>query len=462
MRIGYAKLGRSWQLDPQKASTVGGDIDVVRLLRFLSSEHPQHEFILVGRNTGQVPQKLGYSSNVSNPWTGWKESWWMPKNPADADKVIDNFRELSGDLHTTLDAMIVWAGQHGSANSRIPMIGTDWLHVPVGDKTTGGSGSALATPQFAFMNYCSWLLDFISRWREHDIQNREEIWLVPDPRNYLKCRELRWPLVNPVLAQFNMTRQMKHERYGRFHGLIGDKDGFPSFKPGKKEESVWVTGCDYIYAGLELTALPRPSETVAAERPGEHEFGIVINENRKGVPDQRLDVMRNWVTRYWPDTPIYGKWSDESQKRLNRTIEPVEYKFLYDRLRSFRSTFTTPASGSGWATSKPWECFAAGSICFFHPRYDVHGSIIPKTVNQKIKHNFPEAVELSDFLRVNTPEQLRERVEAVKNSDELWDKISKLQRTYYERAWEYYRGGARHVEERLGILKSEIDDVTYP
>jgi hypothetical protein len=442
VRVGYAKLGRSWQLDADKASTVGGDIDVVRLLKFLANEHPEHEFTLIGRNSGQVPQELGYPSNVINPWTEWKKEWEMPTDPLLADTVVERFRRISGNYHETLDGIVVWAGQHGSANSLIPMIGSDWIEPPVWPEITRGKGERLATPQFAFMNYCYWLLDMISRWRELDLQKNEEVWLCPDPRNYLKCRELRWPLRYPVMGQYKMIRQHKSERYGRF-------DGLESFT-GHREQSVWVDDVRYEYSGIELTALPQPDKIMVATRPRAYPFGMIINENRKGVRNQRLDVMQRWVTPFFKRCPIYGEWTVESQVEMGRRIDTVPYTSLQDAMASFTCTFTTPASGTGWATSKPWECFAAGIVCFFHPEYDTQGHILPATLPQMLRASDDIAM-LSNFLRVETPEQLRDRVQSVQNDVELWKKLVTLQRTLFEERWKLWRGGALAVEKRLGL-----------
>ena len=54
MRIGYSKIGRSWCLDPAKASTVGGDLDQIRLLKRLAHKHPEHEFFLIGRGRIEI------------------------------------------------------------------------------------------------------------------------------------------------------------------------------------------------------------------------------------------------------------------------------------------------------------------------------------------------------------------------------------------------------------------------
>ena len=129
---------------------------------------------------------------------------------------------------------------------------------------------------------------------------------------------------------------------------------------------------------------------------------------------------------------------------------------MYNTLRTFRSTITFPASGSGWATAKPWEAFAAGTIMFFHPEYDTQGHIMPI----RGKHHWTDEggiiprdqlQMLSDFLRVPDVETFRERVQNISRSDYLWHTYADLQRRYYEAAFMYWRGGSRRIEEVLGL-----------
>ena len=264
-RIGYAKIGRSWNLNPDKATSVGGDIDVINALIRLAKAHPEHEFVLVGKNSGEDPAVFGYPPNITNPWTKWKDNWTVAADPTRADEIIDHFRAISGNIHETLDHFIVWAGQHGSANSRIPMIGSNWVTPPGqemidfdvsrgpeytndrNDIITGGDGENLATPQYAFIHYVSWLLDLLSRWREAapGPEAREEIWLCPDPRNYLKCREKRWPIRLPVIAQYDFLRYHKGERFGRFPASLARYD-----PTGYRENTLWVSNVAYCY-GVE-------------------------------------------------------------------------------------------------------------------------------------------------------------------------------------------------------------------
>jgi dCMP deaminase len=448
-KIGYAKISRSWSLDPAKATSIGGDIDVINALKRLAIRHPEHEFVLIGKNSAEDPKEFGYPTNVTNPWTAWRENWPSVPAPEKADLMVDHFRKISGDMHQQLDHMIVWAGQHGSANSRIPMIGSDWTTppgTPDDDVITGGEG-ILATPQYVFVHYTSWLLDFISRWREAGPGPlyREEIWLCPDPRNYLKCREKRWPLRFPVLSQYDFVKYTKNERYGRFPPELANLD-----PTGYRENSLWVSNAAYCYAGLELTAVDAPEGHPFDPRPGPHAFGMVVNENLQGVKDNRLALLKSWILPNFPDAEIRGHWTEKSQLDLKKIIQPVPYPEAAATMKSFATTITTPASGSEWATAKPWECFALGSVCFFHPRYDGQGHILPLK-NGTIGQAFltEDSKMLAQYLRVDSAEQLKERVSEVTSNRDLFYAIVTAQRRHYEQAFEHWEGGTLAISQRV-------------
>lgn len=440
MIIGYSKLGRSWNLDPSKASTVGGDMDVVRLLKRLAWDHPEHTFLLVGRNSGEDPARLGYPSNVVNPWQQWrmKPVPWddLQKHPQKfVDDFLSHWRSISSEVD--LDRHVMWLGQHGTSNSCIPNIGSDWDDV-----------DARTTPQASMLNYCSYILELCRR------TFVKPILLCPDPRNYIKARELKHGPQGDVLAQFNMVRQAKLEQ---FQGWSEDgmRPGFEPHPPGHREGSVWVTQMKYVYSGLELTALDEPSNIVCNRVvPGEHMVGLISNENRKNVGRySRLPLVKDWLLSWAPGCPMYGAWTDESQEALGRRIESIPQSSMYDVLRTFRMTITFPASGSGWATAKPWEAFAAGCVMFFHPGYDVQGHILPLRGAHHWSSLYPEIASavtfLSDFLRVRDVHDLRNKAGSVAVDDALWSKIVRAQRSYFEIAFMHWRGGARMVEEAL-------------
>lgn len=414
MKIGLAKLGRTTGLDPSKYGPVGGDIDVYRSLELFANRHPNDEIRVVGRNTAKVsPQAMGLPANVTNPWVelrttafnatthgeglevGGKTLEYTAENmKAYVDTVTDQTEHIFADL----DAIIIWAGQHGTTNYPLPAV----------------KGGKLTKPFVWSLNYGGYLLQNVNRWRAVDPEKREEIWLCPDPRNYLKMRDLKYPLKHPVLGQFAMERQLKHDRY----------DGTPALQSSAR----------YIQSGLEMTPLLAPEDVEVVE--GDKMFGIVINETRREVGYPRKRALAEWVLPNFPDADIRGQWSEKSKDELRIDPTTIEVADYYDEIGRWRYTLTTPPSGSGWITTKPFEMFARGVICFFHPKYDTQNAALW------------DAPDLLRALRVNTPAEMIERIEWFERNPSGREWIVRAQREQYEKRWND-AAIYKHIEERL-------------
>ena len=446
-RIGYCKLGRSWNLDPGNWSAVGGDVDVWRTLDLLARRHPDCEFVLIGRNSGEDPQEVGLPPNVTQFWTKErrdelrtrvKEANQREHNIDRLDDIVTGLDEMTMDTWRSLDQVIVWAGQHGTSNSRI-LVTKD--------------NDTYTNPQDSFVLYGSYIVRGITVWREPDPVNREEIWLCPDPRNYVKCRDLRWPLRHPVISQYEQTRDQKFDRY--VHGEP-EHEAFPLKRI--ENEHIWVARTTYTYDRLEMTAVPAPDEipwSLQNEITASHPFGMVINENRKNVSNDRLSIMQEWVMPYFPDAPVFGKWTADSLEKLGRDdISVIANEKIFETMGDWRCTFTTPASGSMWATAKPWEAFLAGTICFFHPKYDAQGHIIPTSEQLNTWERVSEMDELifqlGQWLRVDTPEELATRVRHLAENDDAYRWLRDAQRRYAEHAYSQMTP-IRTIEDRLGL-----------
>jgi hypothetical protein len=386
-------------LAPDKWGQVGGDNEPPILLNKLARATPEHEFVIIGRNSGDDPQSIGLPTNVTNPWTQWREGGVQTTNGSDVLEVIAMLDELTMPTWQGLDAVIVWAGQHGTSNSPIPVVG----------------GGEVTNPQISFVNYASYIVRGISAWRDQDPHGRREIWLCPDPRNYLKARDLKWP-PPPVLGQSTYKKKEKHYRYGD-----PTEPGF-FFGASWAEPDVWLAEHQYLYSGLELVGIPStvPFNDVWE---GRQRFGIIINETRGGMKWNRLDIMKQWVLPLSPDW-VHGKWTPPSANKLGIIITPVAWTEVEQKMQTVRSTFTTPASGSNWATAKPWEAFAAGTVCFFHPRYDEQDNIL----------NRPGFEVLHDWLRVGNPDELRSKVDAVNQDQATWLWLVHEQRRLFDQA----------------------------
>lgn len=448
MRFGYCKLSRAMPLDPAKWGIVGGDDEPPLLLKTLAERHPEHEWVIVGRNSLERPADVGLPPNVVNPWTELMPLVKRDVAGRDAPQritgddlrhVLDVYDRYTLPLFRDLDGLIVWAGQHGTSNSPLPMIGTSYAE------------NRYTQPQKSFVLYASYILRGINAFRDRDPLRYEEIWLVPDPRNYPKPRDLKWPQRHPILAQFNFTRREKHER---FHdprtptecGFDADVD---------ETGHVWEAEQRYVYSGLELCGvLPEHIDARLSAR-WEHRdhFGLFINEARAYVAKNRLDAMLDYVVPLRPAF-VHGKWSDKSLDVLRGhgyDVRPAPAAEYYDKLRSVRCTFTTPSSGSGWATTKPWQAFAVGTVCFFHPDYDTQGHIIP-TLDQVDRGEVADGdlPHLARWLRVRDPNELEKRVKYLNEDESAWLWLVAAQRALYDQRCAELRH-VRMIEERLGI-----------
>jgi hypothetical protein len=397
----------------------GGDVEMIPTLKLLAERHPDVEFVLIGRNSGEEPARVGLPANVTNPWI----SWW-PKIRAEMNAASLNHPVLSVDEHlrlaeifdrytrdafVLLDGIVMWLGQHGTTHTPLPSI---------------KDRSVLTKPYDSLSLYGGYLLRGVNAWRDVDPYGREEVLLNADPRNVPKYRDGRYPWKYPVLSQYNQVNSIKHEE-------------------GDQVISSTVYG---FYSRLEISGLlPGTPFADLITYSGDyftrqHDFGIVFNETRRDVTIEksRRHILEKWV---YPLSPgfIAGKWSEATQRQLGVRIDPVPVTRYFDLLQTARCTLTTPSSGSGWATAKPWECFAAGVVCFFHPAYDDQNHILGDAPHL-----------LQNWLRVTSPLELRDRVRYMSEHPAFWQTIVHLQRKHYETAISELLYLHR-IEERLGL-----------
>lgn len=411
-------------LSLDKCGNLGGDVEMIPIIKELALRHPEDEFILIGRNDGSVPSEVGLPANITNPWVEWgpiirerrrETGLNKPNLSVDEHLAIQRmFDEVTLPTILGLDAIVLWAGQHGTTNMPIPSI---------------KDSTVLTKPHDWCAHYCAFLLRGVNLWRDVDPVRREEIWLNSDARNRLKLRDLKWPLRHSVLCQYTFSHPLKFHRYGDY-----DPDDMPIqfMHQEYREEAggIFYAPVNNVYARLEINGLlpgtPFGDLISFNDRwAGRGKLGLFINETRKYVRADisRVRVMQEWVLPLEPNW-AHGTWSKDSQDELGLEIKPAPWSDYYPRLHSVRSTFTTPASGTGWATAKPWEAFAAGTACFFHPSYDTQDNVLGDIEDSEVRR----------FLRVDSPETLKQRVELLNTREDVWRWIITTQRRHFENA----------------------------
>lgn len=406
-----------------KCSSLGGDVEMAATLQRLATTRPNDTFLILGRNSGETAEEVGLPRNVVNPWTewGWATDLKLYRarhrldggnfSPEEQLKLADFYAKIMGAVVGDIDDMVIWIGQHGTTNWPKPGI-------------VGKSAGRLTKPQDTSIHYSAPLIMAVNLWRDRDPYTLEETLLNSDVRNYLKCRDFAWPHMQPVLAQHTYSHDVKYERGDRslevpvtWHDVhVHEQHG----------HSLWKSTMNVEYARLEVNSLMPgtpfgDSFEFSDEWHGRGRFGVVINETRTYVntAKSRLAAMRDWIIPCEPDW-VHGVWSKASEVELGQSFTPVPVTEYARKLHEVRCTFTTPASGSGWATAKPWEAFAAGTVCFFHPLYDDQDNILGDA-----------CPELRQWLRVRTPEELKSRVDVLNQDEDTWRALVRLQRGHF-------------------------------
>ena len=129
--------------------------------------------------------------------------------------------------------------------------------------------------------------------------------------------------------------------------------------------------------------------------------------------------------------------------------DPADFHHI---LGSFKTTVSLPATARGkqdvrWVVAKPWQGFAANTVTFMLDPSDAQGWIIPTKIKDKkskqvadglysVRDDWTEDdLHLARWLRVETPEELRKKVEAVDTSEETYNWLVTTQRSLLTRRW---------------------------
>jgi len=396
MKFAYGKLGRSIPLTLDAASNVGGDAEVVRLLHILLDRG--HTVHLIGRNRCDFEHP-----KLVNHWAPGGIFDGAPEASRHKDEKFETYHnffvERAKLLPNDFDAWLVWLGQHGSSLHPVPAV-------------MNSKKGTFTNPLVSDLNYGYPIVAIVNQ------LGIRPFWLCPDPRNMIKFRDLWNTNQRDICAQFNWVKD------NTFYDEPNDK-----LREGKTR---------YVYSGIELLAAPPDDgRRTFTEAPPERLFGLLVNEGYSNLGTRnRLHIIQQW-TKGLGEYEIFGTWCEASQRTLNRVITPVKLEDVNRTLGRWRATMTFPATGSGWATTKPWECFKAGVICFKHPDYDSQGHIYSSKF-------MPE--DLYTFLRPSTMSGFNDRLTQLQD-DENWRKFACLQYEYFHASHQRLEGGAKMVLE---------------
>lgn len=449
-RVGYAKLGRVQAYDPATWGPLGADNEPPMLLGRLARRNPEVQFVLLGRNDGVAPGQVGLPPNVVNPYASPDvrdavKAATKQMKTSDApftgglQDYIDAMRVIFSPWTADLDGLVLWLGQTDQAQTPIPAVRSDKPYQTLE----------------MYRLHVSYYVDLINSWRGSDPLSREPVWLCSDVWNRMKARDLAWPQRHPVLCQYDWSHNVKHYRFGDTRAP--SELGFAEVARVSKTAGCWESTVSYGYSGLELGCSVPSNLPYSDNWDGRDRFGVLVNASR--AKSGRDQVVRDWIKPMNPDW-IRGSWDKSAaelgrQEKLGVSIEPVPWRGIGEVMPSARSTLAVPIrlDGQSWATPKAWEMFALGVVCFFHPKYDDQGHILPTLEQCKDLSPDNELRVLAQWLRVRTPDELRERIDRMNVDRDGWLGTVQRQRLLYEVASGEQRC-VKMIEDRLGIDNS--------
>lgn len=475
MRIGYAKHGRAMKFDPDGFG-FQGDAEAPHLLNRLASRNPDVEWVIIGRNdAGHIFD----GTNVTNLWADFdrkaevaerkrmacphghvdKPGRGAPCEPTTFERGI--IKEIE-----SLDGVVIHAGQSGTSHMHIPKADRTW------DQFIEDWREHATRPYDWAMTYGGYLLRGLNALGNRTNGRTPTSWIITDPRNYAKARDLKWPSgLNDILCQYQFTREQKHERF-RDPRLPSEFDHFGDWNRPERDGELWISNHTYRYGGLELMMLPDDWHTWGSPN-FENRLPVGVGTTSyKDVPAnemRRSEIVRDWILHPFPDAEVYGKWDKTSLADVPEgTViqnKPHEFQSLLER---WRVTVALPALGSTWTTAKPMQCFAARVVTFFIGRMDDQGWTLPSRRRGTGTHKVGELngrefwsvrsdwteqdLHLAAWLRVETAEELEKRTSIVVEQQPIWQWLVDAQRSLLQRRWDEHYLECQ-IEKQLGLRK---------
>lgn len=455
-RIGYAKLGRAIDFNPGKWG-FQGDAEAPNLLRRLARRNPDTTFVLVGRNTdrGELHDEL---PNVENPWEGRTIGTGV------------GYATKMSLVMAGLDGMVLQVGQTGTSHRAIPQSKSTWAQA-LADPWAHSS-----TPQDQGGSYCDYLIEGLNRLGDRTDGRAPVALLVPDPRSYLKARDVKWPAgYDDVLSQYQFTRTGRHERFQdpRLPADLGyaldARGGRFCTADSAVENEKWDAVHTYRFGGLELMILPDDwrhrwgTADFAERRP----VGVATTSFAIGDQHRRSQMVRDYVLASFPDAEVYGKWDEGSLKDVPAgTVKLNKPEEFPDLLNRWRVTVALPALDTGWTAAKPYQCFAARVVCFHVGKLDDMGFVLPslramagtKLVGRvggvelySVRDDWTEAdLGLAAWLRCGTPGELARKAQVVANDQATWSWLVAAQRDLLTRRWAQAQVETE-IERKMGL-----------
>lgn len=456
----------------------------------LAERNPDVDWIVVGHNDAD---SFPNHDNIINPWVGAREvaarmplypngyyrtafaPYWTGK-PSYWCSEVSGFEDWLVEKISLLDGMVIHVGQHAPTQIRIPQATNTWHQTFTSPHLDGNK------VYDSMQSYCRYIIRGINALGDVSLGKTPVVWLVPDPRNYLKARDIKWPTgTDDMLAQAQFNRSQRHERFGDYRSpeALGFR-GIKLERPNEVgEHELWSAQHRYRHADLELMILPDDWEAL---NQTSFEFrlpvGIATTSTKASVlgeSTRRSQLVRRYLLDAFPDAEVYGKWDATSLSDVPpETVRETTPDQFYRVLNRFRVTASLPIVDSTWSVAKPYQCWAAGTVCCYVEQVDEQGWTLPSRVRApgtkqvgfadggplySTRDDWTENdLTLASWLRVSSPEEFAARARPISESDGLWTWLVRAQYDLLKRRWDA-KLLEKTIERKLNIEHLELAGV---
>lgn len=466
-----------------------GDAEKPNLLFRLAERNPDVDWIVIGHNDipwlsrGNIynawhdarnlaahmpPYEGGFYRTAFAPyWTG-KPSYWCSEVSGFEDQLVEKISKLDG--------VVIHVGQHAPTQIRIPQAKNTWQETFANPNLDGNK------VYDSMQSYCRYIIRGINAMGDVSLGKAPVVWLVPDPRNYLKARDVKWPMgTDDMLAQHQFIRSQRHERFGDYRSP--EALGFRGINLERLNEvgehELWSAQHRYRHADLELMILPDSWETLLQRGFADRvPVGIATTSTKASVLGEgkrRSQFVREYLTDQFVDAEVYGKWDAASLADVPEgTVRDTTPDEFYDVLNRFRVTLSLPIVDSDWSVAKPYQCWAAGAVCFYVAQVDAQGWTLPsrrqvpgtKLVGRanatdlySVRDDWTQNdLDLASWVRVENPEEFRKRAEFINTTESWWNWLVITQRNLLKRRWDA-KLLEKTIERKLNIEHLELAGV---
>jgi len=383
MNIGFGKFGKAIKFDYKKWGLHGGDAAPSILLSALSQKFPNDTFYVVGRSDlsnmdADMFKEYFPNNNVINVWDDYKkisEDMIINKTGRCRDfTFVDKWFTLN---NIELDVCLLFSGPatNMSMPGRFNKINKD--------------GTISNDPYIILAmgaNYCAPINYLLNVRKDLPFIN-----ICEDPRYF--------PLIaQDLFRRSNITLGQYNDKKSKFHFTDWEHNNTRS------EETVIYAMTETVFA---LGDTPYNVDELYEKKTGKNSklMNVYMNQGISSGGLDRGPIVKEWILDIFDnkDIKIHGKWEEPWSKMPNFTATPMQD--LIEEMKHTKYTLIIPIKKS-WVTSKFWKMLHFGILPFLHPEYDT-------------QKNIP----ISDFLRLKSTKEFKEKIEQLENNPELYKKI---------------------------------------